>query len=390
MRNVRDDSLRCSFCSKSQDVVGKLISSPSDYGRAYICDECVTVCHSILEDDRDQADGRAWGSLPHLEVGLYPTPIDEMQGLERALGGSPRLYIKHDDYTGPAFGGNKVRKLEFVLAEALAQGADVVLTIGGIRSNHARVTAALAANAGFECHLILNGDASSIPASLYLDQLYGATIHRVTNREDRVPTMQRIADELRASGRTPCQIALGASTPLGAIGYVRAADEIIRSSIKFDAIFHSTSSGGTQAGLVAGFELANYPTRVIGVSADDPAPHIAAHVGEIVKGVGDLLKRKLSPMVEVDDRFVGAGYGIPTPEATEAIQLFARYEGVMLDPVYTAKAAAAMIARIRAGEFSANQTVLFLHTGGQLALFSADTQHTATPAAADTSDKQRP
>ena len=286
-----------------------------------------------------------------------------MPRLSRALGG-PRLFIKRDDYTGPGFGGNKVRKLEFVLGAAQSEGADVVLTMGGINSNHARVTAALAAQAGFECHLILSGEITGTPASLYLDELFGAKIHRVADGKDRTPAMQRIANELRAAGRKPCEIPLGASTPLGALGYVRAATEISAAGMRFDAIFHSTSSGGTQAGLVAGLDM-----RVIGVSADDQADKISARVRAIAHGAAALLGKTIAPEIEVDDRFIGAGYGAPTEESEEAIRLFARYEGIVLDPVYTAKAAAGMIARIRAGEFTEAHTVLFLHTGGQLALF---------------------
>ncbi len=357
-RHQQDDSLRCSFCRKSQDEVKKLLSSPTDYPRAYICDECIRVCDAILQDDTQP------NFPPHLDVGFYPTPIDEMPRLSEALGG-PRIFIKRDDYTGPGFGGNKVRKLEFVLAAAQAENADVVLTMGGINSNHARVTAALAAQAGFECHLILNGEAPQTPASLYLDELFGAKVHRVANRQARASTMKRIAEELRAAGRKPYEIPLGASTPLGAVGYVRAANEIIGAGMRFDAIFHSTSSGGTQAGLVARMD-----SRIIGVSADDPAEEIAARVEQIAKEAAALLGGSKIGTVEVDDRFVGPGYGIPTPESDEAIRLFAQYEGVVLDPVYTAKAAAGMIARIRAGEFKRSQTLLFLHTGGQLAHFS--------------------
>lgn len=362
--------LRCSFCGKHNNQVGKLISSPSDHSRAYICDECIAVCHSILEDNRHPE----WSppEIPRLHLGMYPTPIEEMPRLRDALGGGARLYIKHDEYTGPAFGGNKVRKLEYLFAAAQQEMADVVLTIGGLRSNHARATAALAANLGMECHLILNGEASGTPASLYLDQLYGAIIHRVAKREDRAPTMRRIAAELRAQGRVPYEIALGASVPLGALGYVGAAKEIADSPLQFDYLFHSTSSAGTQAGLVAGMEMFGLKTKVIGVSADDPAVEIAARVGEIVDGIEALLERKLAPQIEVDAGFVGAGYGIPTPEGREAIELLARTEGIVLDPVYTAKAMAALIARVRGGRFTEDQSVLFLHTGGQLALFSAD------------------
>lgn len=361
-----DEKLRCAFCGKGQDVARRLISSPAGGTRTCICDECIQTCSSILADDRGTESALP---IPHLEIGLYPTPIDEMPRLRETLGGGPRLFIKHDDYTGPGFGGNKVRKLEYVLAEAQAQGADVLLTVGGIGSNHARVTAALAANIGIECHLILNGDAAATPASLYLDELYGATIHRVATGRDRAPAMQRLTEEFRAQGRKPFPIPLGASTPLGALGYVRSAEEILATGLPFDAVFHASSSGGTQAGLVAGFAASK--TRVVGVSPDDGADRIAARVREIVSGISALVRKPLDPVIEVDDRFIGPGYGIASEEGSEAIRLFARHEGVALDPVYTAKAAAGMIARIRAGEFSEKQTILFVHTGGQLALFSA-------------------
>jgi D-cysteine desulfhydrase family pyridoxal phosphate-dependent enzyme len=314
----------------------------------------------------------ALDKIARLDLGFCPTPIDEMPRLREALGGGPRLFIKHDDYTGLGFGGNKVRKLEYELAEARAQNADVVFTTGGVRSNHARVTAAACARLGLKCHLILNGAPSSHPASLFLDELYGATVQFVARREERTPELQRIAEELRRKGHRPYAIPLGASTPLGALGYVRAAQEIATCGRRFDAIFHSTSSGGTQAGLLAGLQLAASNTSVIGVSADDPAVEIAARVAAIVEGIGDLLGETFQPAIEVDAGFVGEGYGIPSQQGREAIALLARSEGVVLDPVYTAKAMASLIARVRAGRFSADQSVLFLHSGGQLALFSAD------------------
>lgn len=316
--------------------------------------------------------------IPRLNFGFYPTPAEEMPRLRAALGGGPRLFIKHDDYTGPAFGGNKVRKMEYVLAAAKAEGADTVLTVGGIRSNHARVTAALAARVGMDCQLILNGAASAgTPASMFLDELYGATVHRVESPGERAPAMQRIAGELRAKGRKPYEVPLGASIPLGAMGFVRAAEEIAQSG-KFDVIFHSSSSGGTQAGLDAGLQLFNRKDTIVGVSADDSSAAVTAKVTAILDGIAEMLgvdRETLRRPVEVDDGFVGAGYGIPSAEGTEAIKLLARTEGIVLDPVYTAKAMAALIARVRAGKFTETQRILFLHTGGQLALFSADAAH---------------
>ncbi len=322
--------------------------------------------------------------IPRFRFGVYPTVIEEMPRLRDVLSatgvGVPRLYIKREDYSGPGFGGNKVRKLEYVFAAAQAEGADTVLTVGGVRSNHCRVTAAFAARLGMECHLIQNGVAPALtPASKFLDELYGAIIHPVATREDRAPSMQRVAEELRAKGRKPFAIPLGASTPLGALGFLHAANEIAQSGTRFDAIFHSTSSGGTQAGMDVGLQIYGQEhVKLIGVSADDPAASISSKVAEIVAGMADLLEVDRDPLrrdIEVDDQFIGPGYGIATPEGEEALKLLARTEGIVLDPVYTAKAIAAMLARIRAGEFTQDQRILFLHTGGQLALFSADTPH---------------
>jgi 1-aminocyclopropane-1-carboxylate deaminase/D-cysteine desulfhydrase-like pyridoxal-dependent ACC family enzyme len=255
-----------------------------------------------------------------------------------------------------------------------------VLTIGGERSNHCRVTAAFAARLGIECHLILSRVGSPAPASKFLDELYGGRIHIVDRRTDRLPTMQRIAAELRAQGRKPFEIPLGASVAGGAVGFIHAAHEIAQGGTRYDAIFHSTSSGGTQAGLDVGLQLyGQEQVKLVGVSADDPKDSIAAHVAEIIAGIADLLevdRAALARPLEVDDGFIGAGYGIPTDAGREALRLLAATEGVVLDPVYTAKAMAALLARVRAGAFTEHQRVLFLHTGGQLALFSADSQST--------------
>jgi 1-aminocyclopropane-1-carboxylate deaminase/D-cysteine desulfhydrase-like pyridoxal-dependent ACC family enzyme len=312
--------------------------------------------------------------IPRLHLGMYPTPIEEMPRLRSALGGGPRLYIKHDDYAGPGFGGNKVRKLEYVFAEAQRTGVDTVLTIGNIRSNHARVTAAISARLGIRCHLILNGRAKDVPASRYLDELYGAVIHPVNLPQERGPAMERIAADLHAAGAKVMEIPLGASDALGSLGCVRVAEEIAESGLRFDAIFHSSSSGGTQAGLDAGLQLFGLgDAGLIGVSPDDAAASISAHVAQIRDAIAARLslEPELRRAVSVDDRFVGEGYGIPSPEGNEATRLLARTEGVVLDPAYTAKAMASLVAHIRAGEFSEAQSVLFIHTGGQLALFSA-------------------
>jgi D-cysteine desulfhydrase family pyridoxal phosphate-dependent enzyme len=326
--------------------------------------------------DRNRAIVR-FEEIPRLALGHYPTPVEKMPRLRAALGGGPKLFIKRDDYSGPGFGGNKVRKLEYMLAAAQAEGANAVITCGGEKSNHCRVTASLAARLGLECTLVLNGGgAEPKPASLAVDQWVGARIERVDRRDQRAPRMQEVAAELRAQGKHPAIIPLGASTPLGAMGFVAAAAELAaqmdRNEWKFDAIFFSSSSGGTHAGLAAGTQLFLAPgVQLFGVSPDDPSRSIQSTVESILKGVGERLGTEFEAGVQVLDGFVGAGYGIESEAGREALELVARTEGILLDPVYTAKAMAGMIATIRSGQFCESQSLLFWHTGGQLALFHA-------------------
>lgn len=296
-------------------------------------------------------------------------------GLRRALGGGPRLLIKRDDALPFAFGGNKVRKMQFVAADARAAGADTLITCGGIQSNHARVTAAAAAKLGLRCILVANGSPPEVPtANALLDRLLGADVRYVTDRTRRVPAMEAAADEVRRAGGTPYVIPLGASTPLGALGFVQAVEEL-RGQLPEPPtmIIHSSSSGGTQAGLLAGCAMYDYPTRILGVSADEPASTLAGEVRQILDGLAPLLGEpagrftRLEP--EVDDRFVGDGYGIPTAASREALALLARTEAIFLDPTYTAKAMAGLLVHVRA-EARDEETILFWHTGGQVALFA--------------------
>lgn len=326
-------------------------------------------------------------TIPHLSYGYYPTPLEELPRLRAALaqryGQCPRLLIKRDDYTGPGFGGNKVRKLEYVLAQAQAAGATAAITSGGAKSNHARATAALCARLGLRCILVLNQasvtHAGLQPASLAVDELCGAEIHCVASRAERAPTVMAIAERLRSAGRKVSVIPLGASVPLGALGYVRAVEETTRQlaarDLRVDYVFHSSSSGGTQAGLIAGHQLCKLVNQqIIGVSPDDPAASIAAEVGGIVRGIGALLDLPAGALDEtatVLDDYIGPGYGIPSPQGEAATALLARTEGILLDPVYTAKAMAALIDWIEQGRLRADETALFWHTGGQLAMFYA-------------------
>jgi 1-aminocyclopropane-1-carboxylate deaminase/D-cysteine desulfhydrase-like pyridoxal-dependent ACC family enzyme len=314
-------------------------------------------------------------SLRSVPLAPAPTPVEELARLRARLGRGPRLLVKRDDAIAFAFGGNKVRKMRLIAAQALHDGVDTLITTGGVQSNHARVTAAAAAKLGLKCILVANGSVPERPtANALLNRFLGADLHYVASRAERAPAMERIAHDLRRAGATPCVIPLGASTPLGAAAFVAAIAELREQIDPPDVIVHSTSSGGTQAGLVAGCELAGWTTRVIGISADDPAASLERDVRGILAGLGPLLgfaqDRFAGAAVAVDDRFVGKGYGHPTAGSAEAIDLAARSEALFLDPTYTAKAMAGLIARVRQGEFHRDATVLFWHTGGQVALFA--------------------
>ena len=312
-------------------------------------------------------------SLPFLQA---PTIIEPLPRLLTLLGGGPRLFIKRDDAIPFGFGGNKVRKLALVAARAVADGADTLITAGGIQSNHARATAAAAAKLGLRAVLVANGQAPErLTANALLDNLLGAEVVYVASREDRAPMILEVAERLRTEGRRPFAIPIGASTPLGALGFALALAELVDQMPVPDVIVHSTSSGGTQAGLVAGCRLLGLPTRVVGISADDTSPSLQSHIRAIISGIADLLdidlvKLSRGTAIEVDDRFVGDGYGIPTDGSREAIELAARTEAIFLDPTYTAKAMAGLIAYVRQQKFRENQTVLFWHTGGQVGLFA--------------------
>jgi L-cysteate sulfo-lyase len=315
-------------------------------------------------------------ALPSTTLFPAPTPVEPLTRLRGALGGGPRLLVKRDDAIPFGFGGNKVRKLQLVVAQAVAAGADTLVTTGGVQSNHARATAAAAAKLGLGCTIVANGARPDrLSANALLDSLLGAEVEYVSSREERAPAMRRVAERLRAAGRTPYEIPLGASTPTGAAAFARAIGELLEQTAAPDVIVHASSSGGTQAGLVAGCALHGLSTRVIGVSADDSAADISATVRRIIEGLAGELGVSGSTMldrshIEVDDRFVGTGYGIPTDASREAQSLFARTEALFVDHTYTAKAAAALIAYVREKRFSTESTLLFWHTGGQVGLFA--------------------
>jgi D-cysteine desulfhydrase len=315
-------------------------------------------------------------ALPRLPLSPAPTPLEELPRLRQALGGGTRLFVKRDDALAFAGGGNKVRKLEAVGAAALAAGADTLVTCGGVQSNHARVTAALAVRLGLRCIVIVKGCGDARPTGTHLlMRLLGAELLYVGSRADRIPTMTQTVDRLRADGSRPYLIPIGASTGLGAAGFTRGIAEILDQGFAPDIIVHASSSGGTQAGLLAGCTAFGLGARVIGVSVDEPAADIAASVRIILEELAILLDepalgRTAVGGIEVDDRFIGDGYGIATAASIEAMSVLARTESLILDPVYTAKAMAALMAYVRGGRFSPDQTVLFWHTGGIPGLFA--------------------
>lgn len=298
-----------------------------------------------------------------------PTPVEEMPRLRAESGARPRLFVKRDDAISFGFGGNKVRKLEYALAQARALGADTLVTLGGLQSNHARATAAAAAKLGMKCVLIINGERQDRPtANALLDRLLGAEIEYIPSRNERAEATERVLSRLRTEGRTPYFLPLGASTPVGACGFVAAVGELVGQGVMPDVIIHASSSGGTQAGIVAGVAKYGLGTRVIGVSADDPAESVAATVRRIIRGIEGL--EAFDGEIVVDDTRVGGGYGVPTEESREAQAIAARTEALFVDHTYTAKAFGAMLAYLREGRFNNDETVLFWHTGGQVGLFA--------------------
>lgn len=311
--------------------------------------------------------------ISRLHFAHLPTPIEELPRLSEALGG-PRLLIKRDDQTGLAFGGNKTRKLEFLVAEALDQGARTLISGGALQSNHCRQTAAAAARFGLDCILVLNGEMPDEPsANLLLDQLFGAEIVTVADRAYRDQTLQATFDKASSAGRKPYLVPYGGSSPTGALGYAFAVEEFMKQNGQADWMVFGTSSGGTHAGLVLGQRVFGYKGKVLGISIDESEDWLKTHVSALASGASEKLGERIefTPAdVLANADYCGAGYGVLTDAEREAVQLFAKYEGLLLDPVYTGRAAAGMIDLIRKGFFKKEETILFWHTGGQPALFA--------------------
>ena len=302
-----------------------------------------------------------------------PTPVEPMQRLGAFLGGY-KLWIKRDDLTGLAFGGNKARKLEFVLAEALANGAKTLVTVGGPQSNHCRQTAALAARFGLRCILVLSGE-KPIPytGNLLLDELMGAEIVWCSQQE-RSKVLNATFEHEWEIGHRPFLIPLGASTPTGAIGYMRAIEELLQQdAVVPDWIVLASSSAGTQAGMAAEVKRRKLKIKILGISIDQEAFHLQQNVAQLATEAIERLGEKI--VVSPDDVLVnadyrGGGYGVMGELEVNAVRLFAKLEGVLLGPVYTGRAAGGMIDLIQKGFFHTDESILFWHTGDTPTLFA--------------------
>jgi D-cysteine desulfhydrase len=311
-----------------------------------------------------------------------PTPLEPLRHLSAALGG-PEIWIKRDDLLGLAAGGNKTRKLEFLVAEALAQGADTLITVGAVQSNHCRLTLAAAAKEGLKCRLVLEErvagsyDKTASGNNFLFDLLGVEAVKVFPAGTDLAAEMQTVADELSATGRKGYVIPGGGSNPLGALGYVACAEEILSQSfdqgVAFDRMVCASGSAGTHAGLLVGLTGANAQLPLTGINVRRPREEQEGNVHALAVATAALLGLEVPierrSVVALAD-WVGPGYSLPTPEMIEAVRMLASLEGVLLDPVYTGKAMAGLIGLARQGAFAKGQRVLFLHTGGSPALYA--------------------
>ena len=309
-----------------------------------------------------------------------PTPIIRLERMTRLLDG-PEIYFKRDDLTGIGLSGNKVRKLEYLLADAREQGADTVITCGGIQSNHARAVAVAAAQSGQRAVLVLRGErADPYDGNVLLDRLVDAEIRLVTAEQYRRrigPIMEQVAEELRRAGRRPYIIPEGGSNPVGVWGYIRASgeirDQLGEMGLEVDVVVTAVGSGGTQAGLIIGRKLDGPPAEVIGINVCDTAGHFRDLISRLVN---ETIERYRLPVqvasreIDLIDGYVGRGYALSRPEELALIRTVAREEGLFLDPVYTGKAFFGLADQIRQGRFKKGQRILFMHTGGIYGLFT--------------------
>jgi D-cysteine desulfhydrase len=309
-----------------------------------------------------------------IALGHFPTRIEKLERLSRHLGG-PEIYVKRDDQTGLATGGNKVRKLEFLFADALAQQCDHVVTLGGPQSNHVRQTAAAAARLGLRCSLVLRGNPPPQRlGNLLLDELFGAAIHW-SGARTRGEVAAELMPSLKASGAKPYLIPVGGSNGLGAFGYaaamIEALDQLAAQNLAITTMAVASSSAGTQAGMVVGAAARNFPGRVLGMSIDATEAELKTHVTKIALETAKLAGANFtaaSLRVDVNANYLGGGYSVVGDLERDAIRTVARTEGLLLDPVYTGRAMGGLIDLIRRGEIDRKEKILFWHTGGTAAL----------------------
>ncbi|HTR82946.1 MAG TPA: D-cysteine desulfhydrase family protein [Reyranella sp.] len=312
-----------------------------------------------------------------LGLAQLPTPLEPMKRLTAHLGG-PNLWVKREDCTGLGFGGNKLRKLDYVLKEALAEGADTLVSGGVVQSNSQRQVAAAAAKLGVACHLAVYHGRLAPPSPEYerngnalLNRLYGATLHDVPWNGDRNGAIRQLADRLAAQGRKPYVVPYGVSSALGAIGYASTVAEIAQTGLKPAAIVHCSGSAGTQAGLVVGARLFLPQTRIVGIDIDAEPERVRADVLAYGRQAAERLGQPFDDSaVEVVAGHAGPAYGVPHEATIDALRLGARLEALVLDPVYSAKGLAGLIALIRAGRWRKGEDIVFIHTGGAPALFA--------------------
>ncbi len=320
--------------------------------------------------------------FPKLHVAHLPTPFEPLDRLSALLGG-PRIWVKRDDCTGLATGGNKTRKLEYLMADALHRDADTVITVGAVQSNHVRQTAAFAARLGLRCVVFLETRiraedvVHNSNGNMLLNRLFGAEISAVPVGTATDTLMAEAAQKCRVAGGVPYVIPTGGSAPIGALGYVQAARELNRQvadlKLNVDEVVLATGSAGTQAGLQVGFRSCGFRAPVWGVSVGKAADVLEPIVLDLTRSTADYVglgEDITADEVHVSSDYVGEGYGIPTPGVIEAVKLVAQTEGILLDPVYTGKAMAGLIDRIRRGHYRSGQNIVFWHTGGSVGLFA--------------------
>jgi len=320
--------------------------------------------------------------FPRIGLAHLPTPLEHLPRLSEALGG-PNIWVKRDDCTGLGGGGNKTRKLEFLMAAARHQGANTVITPGALQSNHARQTAAAAARLGMGCHLLLEGIAADSDrdyrgnGNVLLDRLFDAHLHHFASGTDLGVAAESVADELRETGSVPYLIPPGGSNALGALGYAACAFELVeqakKQSLRIDHLILATGSAGTQAGLLAGLHVQESDISVLGVCVSRSAEEQEQMVEKLCAETLEVLEsRRALPreLVRANGDHVGQGYGLPTRDMIKAVALTASVEGLLLDPVYTGKAMAGLMDLVRNGQFQDDDNVVFLHTGGSPALFA--------------------